>query len=535
MSIGYLKETTVYNVLVEQEKKTPEKTAYIFPAEEKEVTYKELLNDVNRAAKALLSLSIGRDSKVAVWSTNSYAYVILMFATSAIGAMTVPINTNYKKNELLYALNFSDTNILFYTKEYRKNDFEEKIFSLKDDLNFKHIYITNHEKNNHFPNFDDFLSLSEKVSEDDFSKAKSMVTIDDIFCLQFTSGTTGRPKGALLSNFSAINVGRQFANLMVLNATDVLITPLPLFHCFGNIDVLLSALCAGVPLVLMNYFSPLKVLDAIEKYKCTSIYAVPTMLVAMYEHEKFNNYDVSSLNKGVIGGSVCLPKVSEDISERFGAKAISIGYGTTETCALAIASYCTDRRYNRMFTCGKVLDFMECKIVNPDTYEECYENIPGELLIKGYNLMKGYYKDKEATDKVIDSEGWYHTGDMAIREHEGLIRITGRYKDIIIRGGENISPSEIESEILTLDGITAVEVVGIKDEKYGEEIAAFIVADRSCKYSDSDIREHVRNTLAHYKVPKYIFYVDDYPKTASGKIQKYLLARKGEKILGLYN
>lgn len=538
MSIGKLEKNTVYKKLIEITADHGDDVCYIFPQakkydseehEESIVTFSELLNDVNTAAKSLLAINLGKDSKISVWSTNTYPFVVLFFAASAIGATTVPLNTNYKENELKFFIEESDSEALFCLSSYRKNDFE----AIAKKMSIKNTFIIDNKKDSSLPTWKEFLALSNSISDTQLQDAIFATTPDDIFCLQFTSGTTGRPKGALLSNYSALNVGRQFGDVMNLHHGDILCTSLPLFHCFGNIDVLLSAMTNSVPLVLIDYFSTKKVLSALDKYKCTALYAVPTMFVAIYQDPDFKNYDIKALTKGVVGGSVCIPKVMERIKNEFQMSGIVVGYGTTETCAFALSSYCTDSEYSRLYTCGRTLDYMECKIVNPETGEECFDMIPGELLIKGYNLMKGYYKCPEATSKAIDKDGWYHTGDMATRESDGLIRITGRYKDIIIRGGENITPSEIEDMILTIDGILQVEVVGLKDEKYGEEIAAFIIADKTCKASDNEIRELIRKNLAHYKVPKYIFYVDDYPKTSSGKIQKYLLVKKGEAILGL--
>ncbi len=529
MKPTFLESTTVYRKLQEIASSCPSETAYIFPAEDKVCTYRQLLSDVDKAAKSLLSISVKRGDKFAILCTNTYAYVVLMFAGSAIGAVCVPLNTNYKKKEIRYSLEASDSKVLFCLKSYRKVNFE----TIANELDFNQTYILSSESPEIYPDFREFLSLGQNVSELDYDAARALVKPEDIFCLQFTSGTTGNPKGALLTNYSAINIGRQFAALMSVSEQDVLCTPLPLFHCFGNIDVLLSALCGKAPLVLIDYFTPKKVLAAIDIYHCTSLYAVPTMFVAMYEHPEFHKFDVSSLHKGIIGGSVCIPKVVETITKKFHMDGLAVGYGTTETCALAVASYDTDSQYSRMYTCGKVLEFMEAKIVNPETREECMENMPGELLIRGYNTMQGYYKDEEATKRVLDEDGWYHTGDMAVMEPDGLIRITGRYKDIIIRGGENISPTEIEEILLSIDGIRAAEVVGLRDEKYGEEIASFIICDENLKLSDNEIRDFVRIHLAHYKIPKYILYVNEFPKTSSGKIQKYKLVKLGEKMLGL--
>ncbi len=521
---------TIFNQLEENVQKNSEAIAYIFPAEDFSCSYHRLYNDVLSAAKSLLSIGIGHNSKLAVWSTNTYGYVVLMYAGSAIGAATVPLNTNYKYNELEYAINASDSDAIFCIKNYRTTDFEEIVHK----LNLKNTFIMNTETNSYYPNWNDFMALGSNISEDELETALHKVSPEDIFCLQFTSGTTGNPKGALLSNFSAVNVGMQFARMMNLTPEDIMITPLPLFHCFGNIDVLLSSLCSMAPLVLIDYFAPTKVLSAIETYHCTTAFAVPTMFVAMYQHPDFKNYNVSSLDKGIIGGSVCIPKVVEEITENFGMSGLVVGYGTTETCAFALASYNTDTPYERMYTCGKILDNMELKIINIETKIECVENEPGELLIKGYNLMREYYKDSEATANAIDEDGWYHTGDMAVLEPFDTVRITGRYKDVIIRGGENISPSEIEQQLLTIEGIQAAEVVGVRDKKYGEEIAAFLIVNQ-CHLSDTEIKAYIKERLAVYKTPKYIIYVESFPTTASGKIQKYKLVQMAERILGLHN
>lgn len=521
---------TIFDQLTENVNKNRDAMAYIFPTKNFSSSYGSLYQDALLVAKSLLSLGFGYDSKIAVWSTNTYECVTLIFACSAIGAIIVPLNTNYRDYELKYTITHSDSEAVFCIKSYRKNDFEEAIHK----LNFKNIFIMNTEKNKYYPNWDDFIALGNSISDNELTNALDNVTSSDTFCLQFTSGTTGNPKGALLSNFSALNVGMQFARMLNLNSKDIMITPLPLFHCFGIIDVLLSSLCSMTPLVLIDYFSPIKVLSAIEKYKCTTAIAVPTMFVAMYQHPDFLNYDVTTIDKGIIGGSVCIPKVVEEITQNFQMTGLAVGYGATETCAFALASHNTDSQYERMYTCGKILDNMEFKIINNDTGLECLVNQPGELLIRGYNLMKGYYKDPIDTAKAIDKEGWYHTGDMAILEPFDTVRIIGRYKDIIIRGGENISPSEIEEHLLTIEGVKSAEVIGVRDKKYGEEIAAFLIVD-NCKLSDSEIKNYIKERLARYKTPKYILYTDSFPTTASGKIQKYKLTQLAEKLLSLHD
>jgi len=527
--MGNLKHITVYELLKETADKYPKDYALTFPAEDRDVTYEDFIKDVHKAAKSFIKMGYEKGDKISICSTNTYYMVVVMMGAASIGVIPVPLNVNYKKKGLNDLIDFSDSKSFFCIKKYRKYDFTDAV----KELNIKNIYFLSDEDCGEYPNINDFYKMGEAIGDDVLDAFIRKVNIDDIYMFQYTSGTTGKPKGALLSVYSSVNVGIQFGEIMNLTKEDVMITALPLFHCFSNIDVVLACFATGSRLVLIDLFSPDKMLDAIEKYKCTTVCGVPTMFVMMYERENFNDYNLNSLYKGIIGGSVCVPRIMDKIVEKFGFTGITNAFGTTETGGLIAGSYPDEGQYSRLYTCGHAVEHVECKVINPETEEEAEENIPGELYVRGYNLMKEYYKNEEVTRQTIDREGWFHTGDMAVMEDGELIRIIGRYKDLIVRGGENISPSEIENEIIKLKGVESVEIVGVKDDKYGEEIAVFMIVNNEFTKSDNDIREYIKKRLAFYKIPKYIFYVNNFPMTSSGKVQKYKLSKMAEEMLNI--
>ncbi len=522
---------------------TPEKEFIVYPDRDLRFTYKEFNQRVNTLAKGLLYIGIKPGDKVGIWANNVPDWTTVMFATAKIGAILVTINTNYKLSELEYLLENADIQTLFLVDGYRDSDYVEMVFELVPELKehprgklksakfpeLKNVAFIGQQKHRGMYNITELLLLGNHVDDFELESIGEQLDGHDVINMQYTSGTTGFPKGVMLSHHNIINNGYATAQCMKITPDDRLLICVPLFHCFGSVLAVCTMLSHGATMVFTEDFDPLMVLASVQKEKCTALHGVPTMFIAELNHPMFNMFDLSSLRTGIMAGSLCPIETMKQVMTKMNMKDVIIVYGQTESSPGMTATRTHNSPEVRSTTVGFEYPNVEVKVVNPDTGEACAVEEQGEICCRGYNVMKGYYKNPEATRKAIDNEGWLHSGDLAVKTNDGFYRITGRIKDMIIRGGENIYPREIENYLYRLPQVEAVEVAGIPSPKYGEEVGAFIKVKKGQQLSEADVFDFCRGKIARFKTPKYIFFVDSFPMTASGKIQKYKLSELGKK------
>jgi fatty-acyl-CoA synthase len=524
----------------------PEREFIVYPDRNLRWSYGEFNQRVDHLAMGLLSIGIGRGDHVGIWARNVPDWLTFMFATAKIGAVLITVNTLYKKHEIDYVLRQSDMKALALVDRYQDSNYLDIIYELIPELrscsrghlvcerypHLKSLIYIGQEKHRGMYNTRELILLGEHGDRATLRRGMKSLSGEDVVNMQYTSGTTGFPKGVMLSSRNILNNGYYIGERQRFTDADRLCLPVPLFHCFGIVLGVLASLTHGSTLVMLEVFDPVYALEAVESEKCTAIYGVPTMFIAELNHSAFEHYDLSSLRTGIMAGSLCPIETMKDVMTRMHCRDITIAYGLTEASPVFTQTTVDDPPQVRSETVGKALPFIEVKIINPESGKEVAPGEPGEICCRGYNVMKGYYKMEEATAKAIDPDRWLHSGDIATVDEAGYYRITGRIKDMIIRGGENIYPREIEEFLYTLDAVKDAQVVGVPDEKYGEVVAAFIVLKKSGAVTEEDIREQCRHSMARYKVPKYIFFVDSYPLTASGKIQKFKLRDQACELLG---
>lgn len=531
-----LMNITVGDMLSNIAKKYPTKLAVKYIEVNYTRTYYEFNKEVDKYAKGLLGMGIGKGDHVAIWATNYPEWLILFFATARIGAVLVTVNTNYKEAELEYLLSNSDSKALFICDGIKDIDCEKIIYSVCPELKTSKPGELHNEKlpflryvvslDNWYDgmyNWSQIPYFGVLISNEEFNAIKHSIDPDDVVNMQYTSGTTGFPKGVMLTHNNIVNNGKAIGDCMKFSSRDKLCIPVPFFHCFGMVLAIMAAVTHGAAMVPLLWYTPMKVMHAVEYEKCTAVHGVPTMFIRILEHRDFGRYDFSSLRTGIMAGSPCPVKVMRDVVDKMHMSEITITYGQTEASPACTMTTVDDPLEIRVNTVGKEMPFMETKIVDPDTGEDLPDDTPGEFVVRGYNVMKGYYKMPEATAAAIDKDGWLHTGDLAIRDANGYYRITGRIKDMIIRGGENIFPKEIEDFIYTHPDVVDVQIVGVPSEKYGEEAYAFVIKRPGSSVTEKDIQTYVANNMARHKVPSYVEFIDQMPMTASGKIQKFVL------------
>lgn len=531
-----LMNITVGDMLSNIAKKYPTKLAVKYIEVNYTRTYYEFNKEVDKYAKGLLGMGIGKGDHVAIWATNYPEWLILFFATARIGAVLVTVNTNYKEAELEYLLSNSDSKALFICDGIKDIDCEKIIYSVCPELKTSKPGELRNEKlpflryvvslDNWYDgmyNWSQIPYFGVLISNEEFNAIKHSIDPDDVVNMQYTSGTTGFPKGVMLTHNNIVNNGKAIGDCMKFSSKDKLCIPVPFFHCFGMVLAIMAAVTHGAAMVPLLWYTPMKVMHAVEYEKCTAVHGVPTMFIRILEHRDFGRYDFSSLRTGIMAGSPCPVKVMRDVVDKMHMSEITITYGQTEASPACTMTTVDDPLEIRVNTVGKEMPFMETKIVDPDTGEDLPDDTPGEFVVRGYNVMKGYYKMPEATAAAIDKDGWLHTGDLAIRDANGYYRITGRIKDMIIRGGENIFPKEIEDFIYTHPDVVDVQIVGVPSEKYGEEAYAFVIKRPGSSVTEKDIQTYVANNMARHKVPSYVEFIDQMPMTASGKIQKFVL------------
>ena len=513
----------------------PDQYAFRYTAMDYTRTYFEFREDVDTFARSLIALGVKPGDHVAIWATNVPQWYITFWAATKIGAVLVTVNTAYKIHETEYLLRQSDTHTLVMIDGYKDSDYVSIIKELCPELKTaqpgKPIYtkrlpflrniITVDSKQNGCMTWDEALAMADRVPVEEVFRRSVSINKHDVCNMQYTSGTTGFPKGVMLTHYNVVNNGKNIGDCMDLSTVDRMMIQVPMFHCFGMVLAMTAAMTHGVTLSPMPYFSPRQSLACINQEKITCFHGVPTMFIAMLEHEDFPKTDFSYMRTGIMAGSPCPVKVMQDVVDKMNMTQITIVFGQTESSPGCTQSRVDDSIELRVNTVGRALPGVECKIVDPATGEDLPDNEIGEFVARGYNIMKGYYKMPEATASVIDENGWLHTGDLAKRDSNGYYKITGRIKDMIIRGGENIYPKEIEDFIYTHPKVKDVQVIGVPDKQKGEEIMACVILKDGMTMDEDELKEYVRSHMAKHKTPRYVDFVMEFPMNAAGKILKF--------------
>jgi fatty-acyl-CoA synthase len=524
---------------------TPDKEYIVYSDRDLRFTWKQFNERVNNMSKGLISIGVTTGTHVGIWATNVPDWLTFLYASAKIGAIAVTVNTNYKQHELEFLMGDSDIHTLCITEGVFDGSYVDMVNTMLPELKtsqrgyikserfpcLKNVIFIGQEKYRGMYNTAELLLLGKNISNEKLNELKSKVNCHDVVNMQYTSGTTGFPKGVMLSHHNIVNNGYFTSEGMHFTQEDKLCCCVPLFHCFGVVLATMACLTHGTTQVMVERFDPLLVLASIHKERCTILYGVPTMFIAEMNHPMFPMFDVSSLRTGIMAGALCPIELMRKVTEKLHVTHITSVYGLTESSPGMTHSVIEDSFEVRCTTVGKEYPFTEVKIINPETSEECPAGIQGEVCCKGYLVMKGYYKNQKATDEVIDKNGFLHSGDLGIKDENGYYRITGRIKDMIIRGGENIYPREIEEFLYHLPGVKDIQVAGIPSEKYGEEVGAFIIQQESANLTVDEVREFCRGKIARHKIPKYVLFVKEFPLTGSGKIQKFKLKDLGLTML----
>ncbi len=544
-----LREITMADMFDETADRFPDNDGLVCPHIGVRYSYRELKEALNRVARGFMAMGIKKGDHVAIWASNVPEWILTQFATAKIGAVLVTVNTAYKQFELEYLLEQSDTMTLVMTGGVKGSNYIEHLRAICPEIEkckpgeinsaslpmLKNVVYCG-PREDMLPgmyNFEDIYEMAESVSEEERAEAQRNVDIHDVINMQYTSGTTGFPKGVMLTSYNIVNNGKGIGDCMAFTEKDRLCINVPLFHCFGMVLAVTASITHGTTMVLVDHYNPIMVMQAIQMEKCTAVHGVPTMFIGMLENQDFHKYDFSSLRTGIMAGSPCPIKVMEQVVKEMNMRDICITYGLTESSPAMTMSRTDDPLELRVTTVGKRMPHCEVKIVDPETGKECPHGVPGEIMTRGYHVMKGYYKMPEATALAIEPDGWLHSGDIGTEDDDGYFKITGRLKDMIIRGGENIYPREIEEFLYTNEKVSDVQVVGVPDKKYGEEVMACIILQPGAKATEEEMIEFVRNGLSKFKAPRYAMFVDAFPMNAAGKILKYKLREMAIEALEL--
>ena len=532
------REYTLGQLLDQTIARCGENDAVVYADRDFRLTWYEFGEEVDRLARGLMALGVKRGEKIALWATNVPHWVVLMFAAAKIGAILLPLNTNYKEHEMDFALTQSDTENLFIISGYRDCSYVDVIYTLVPELkeqprgelksakypHLKRVMFLGGEKHRGIYSLNEVLSLAVETPWEDYLKRQSECDVNDVVNMQYTSGTTGFPKGVQLTHRNIANDGFWIGACQNLTCRDRVCIPVPLFHCFGCVLGVMSCVNHGSTMVFVEKFDPIQVMMSIEREKCTAVYGVPTMYIAMLDHQLFPKFDFHSLRTGIMSGSACPVHRMQQVVDRMFMKEVCNPYGLTESGPVMTMTRSFEPSIERKCqTIGQALPGIEVAIIDPETGKIAPLDTDGEICCRGFNNMKGYYKMPEQTAKCIDENGWLHSGDIGRMDKDGYYYITGRLKDLIIRGGENISPKEVEDFLGTMPGVKDVAVVGCPSKKYGEQPAAFIIPADCAELTETDVADFCRNKISWFKIPKYVHFMDIFPMTASQKIQKYKL------------
>jgi fatty-acyl-CoA synthase len=536
MTSPWLSELTIGEALRHVAARDPQREAVVFTQAGLRYSYAQYHAEVDRVAKGLLALGIAPGEHIGVWATNIPEWTLLQHGAASVGIVLVTINPAYRPFELRYTIEQSDLVAVFLTDTFKSSNYYDIFAEACPDI----VQASNGTiSSSDFPKlryavalkpgapktylaWEDMLAGGETVSDKRLADAAAHLSPDDVINIQYTSGTTGFPKAAMLTHHNILMNAYYVTGCQAITAQDRMCVPVPFYHCFGCVMGSLGALSQGATMVVpAEAFDPVATLRALEAEKCTTIYGVPTMFVAMLDALKAQPRDLSSLRSGIMAGSPCPIEVMKKVIDIMHCSEITIAYGQTETAPVITQSRTDDSIEQRVETVGKALPGVEVEIRDPETYAVLPDGEQGELCARGHGIMKGYYNNPEATAQTIDRNGWVRTGDLAIRRADGNYKITGRLKDMVIRGGENIYPREIEEFLFTHEAIRQAAVFGVPDEKYGEELCAWVQCQPGQPLDEDTVRQFCKKSLAHYKVPRYIKFVDTFPTTVSGKIQKF--------------
>jgi fatty-acyl-CoA synthase len=539
------KNITIGALLTELGQRLPDHEALVYPYRDLRWSFRRLEEESIKLARGLLALGIQKGDRVSIWATNVPEWVVLQFALAKIGAILVTVNTAFGRREVEYLLQQSETSTLFLISGFRTVNYVQIIRDIVPELSnckpgelhsanlpfLKRVIFIGGDTED--PNvgpgmlrYSGVSSLAGTVTMDELRRREETLDLDDVINMQYTSGTTGFPKGVMLSHRNILNNGSSLADGLRYTPADRLCLPVPLFHCFGCVIGVLGAYSHGTTLIPLEHFDPHQVLEIVHRERCTAIYGVPTMFIAEMEQPDFDRYDLSNLRTGIMAGSLCPMELMKQVIQKMHLTELCIAYGLTEASPGVTLTAPDDTLERRTATAGRALPGVEVKIAEPETGKELPPGQQGELLTRGYHVMKGYYKNDQATREAITPDGWLRTGDLATMDAEGYVVITGRIKDMIIRGGENIYPKEIEEYLRTHPSVSDVAVYGIPSRKYGEEVGAAVKLRPGSQATAEELRAYCEGNISKFKIPRYLHFVDSFPMTASGKIQKFVLRER---------
>ncbi|MDR0374378.1 MAG: AMP-binding protein [Treponema sp.] len=536
-------ETTLSAVLRKNAQEYPDREFIIYADRDLRWTYAEFDKRVDDLARGFLAIGLAKGDHIGIWAPNVPDWLTVLFASARAGMVLVTVNTAYKTHELEYLMKQSDLACICLSDGYRESDYVSMVNELVPEIKtsprgclnsekfpyLRSIVYIGQQKHRGMYSFPELLLLGRHTDMAELRAIEASCGANDVANMQYTSGTTGFPKGVMLTHRNILNNGYSIGECQKMTDKDIVCLPVPFFHCFGLVLGMMAILTHGATAAPVENFDPLVVLATIQKEKCTAVYGVPTMYIAEMNHPMFNMFDKSSLRTGIMSGSYCPIELMRRVINEMHMPEITIPYGLTEASPVTTMTKTSDPIEARVETVGRALEDVEVTIRDPETGEECPVGVQGEFCSRGYSNMKGYYKMPEATAKCIDENGWLHSGDLGVKDERGYFRITGRIKDMIIRGGENIYPKEIEDFLYTMPGVKDVQVVGVASKKYGEEVGAFVILHKDVAMAEEDVKDFCRGKISRFKIPKYVFFVDSFPLTASGKVQKYLMREIGLK------
>ena len=522
---------------------SPDREYIVYSDRDLRFTWKQFNERVDDMARGLIAIGVTKGTHVGLWAQNVPDWLTFLYACAKIGAVCITVNTNYKQNELEYLVKDSDMHTLCLTDGTWESNYVDMTYTMLPELRecqrghleskrfprLKNVVYIGQEKYRGMYNTAEILLLGENTDDDEFLRLRKSVNCHDVVNMQYTSGTTGFPKGVMLTHYNIANDGFLTGEHMKFTQEDKLCVCVPLFHCFGVVLATMNCLTHGCTEVVVERFDPLVTLASVHRERCTALYGVPTMFIAELNHPMFDMFDLSCLRTGIMAGSLCPIELMRKVEEKMFLHVTSV-YGLTESSPGMSQTRIDDPDEVRYTTVGRDYEFVDVKVLDPETNREVPVGTQGEMCCKGFNVMKGYYKNPVATAEVIDENGYLHSGDLGIMDENGNYRITGRIKDMIIRGGENIYPREIEEFLYHLPGVRDVQVAGVPSKKYGEEVGAFIITDEGVSLTEEEVRDWCRGKIARYKIPKYVFFVKEYPLTGSGKIQKFKLRELSLKL-----
>ncbi|MBR9870721.1 MAG: AMP-binding protein [Gammaproteobacteria bacterium] len=540
---------TIGDMLDRTAQQYPDNDALVCLHQDIRWTYKTFVEKVNEAARAFLAVGVKKGDRVGIWSPNRYEWTVTQFATAKVGAILVNINPSYGVHELQYALNLAGISVLVTADSFKASNYREMLYQLAPELkqseagklnaedapDLRAIINVHDNKHDGMWTWQEFLGFADQVSAADLEKRQSTLQFDDPINIQFTSGTTGNPKGATLTHHNILNNGYFVGESQRLTENDRLVIPVPLYHCFGMVMGNLGCITHGSAMIYPGEgFDPKAVLQAVHQEKATALYGVPTMFIAELAEPDFESYDLSTLRTGIMAGSICPAEVMKKVNSKMNMKEVQIAYGMTETSPVSTQTSSLDPFEKQVTTVGRTQPHLETKIVDPGNGNVVPRGEIGELCTRGYSVMLKYWNNEEKTREAIDENGWMHTGDLATMDDEGYVQIVGRIKDMVIRGGENIYPKEIEEFFYTHPAIEEVQVTGIPDDKYGEELIAWVKFRPDAEpVSADDLQAFCKGKIAHFKIPRNYKFVDEFPMTVTGKIQKFKMREVSIEELGL--